>query len=104
MYGIYLEDSGPSLIGTWNHGEDSRAPVSLRPGFTGKITGCRRLVVVLSLSKREVVSSSPAHAGCVKPKTFRIGSDCSFAKNTAFGSENQGSFEYDLKNGGLVSQ
>jgi hypothetical protein len=43
-------------------------------------TGCRSLVVVLSLSKRQVVSSSPARAGRVKPKTFnKIGSDCSFA-------------------------
>jgi hypothetical protein len=47
-------------------------------------TGCRSLVVVLSLSKRKVVSSSPAHAGRVKPKMFKIGSDCSFAKRTAF--------------------
>jgi hypothetical protein len=47
-------------------------------------TGCRILVVVLSLSKRKVVSSSPARAGRVKPKTFKIGSDCFFAKSTAF--------------------
>jgi hypothetical protein len=57
-------------------------------------TGCRSLVVVLSLSKREFVSSSPARwlidlgfyarTGRVKPKTFKIGSDCSFAKSTAF--------------------
>jgi hypothetical protein len=65
---------------------------------------CRNLVVVLSLSKREVVSSNPARTGCVKPKTFKIGSDCSFAKSTAFRSENHGSFGYDLENGGPVSQ
>jgi hypothetical protein len=47
-------------------------------------TGCRSLVVVLSLSKREVVSSSPTQAGRFEPKTFKIGSDCSFAKSTAF--------------------
>jgi hypothetical protein len=35
---------------------------------------------------------------------FKIGSDCSFAKSTAFRSENHGSFGYDLKNGGPVSQ
>jgi hypothetical protein len=29
-------------------------------------------------------SSSPARAGRVKPKTFKIGSDCFFAKSTAF--------------------
>jgi hypothetical protein len=42
-------------------------------------TGCCSLVVVLSLSKREVVSSSTSCAYRVKPKTFRIGSDCTFA-------------------------
>jgi hypothetical protein len=40
----------------------------------------------------------------VKPKTYKIGSDCSFAKNTAFRSENHGSFGYDLKYGGPVSR
>jgi hypothetical protein len=49
-------------------------------------TGCRSLVVVLSLSKRKVVSSSPARAGRVKRKTFKTGSDCSFAKSTPWGS------------------
>jgi hypothetical protein len=44
------------------------------------LTGCRSLVVVLSLSKRKVVSSSPARTGRAKPKTFKIGSDYSFAK------------------------
>jgi hypothetical protein len=63
-------------------------------------TGCRSLVVVLSLTIREVMSSSPARAGRVKPK---IGSDCSFAKSTAFRSENHGSFGYGLKNEGPVS-
>jgi hypothetical protein len=63
-------------------------------------------VVVLSLSNQEVVSSSPVRTGRVKPKTFKIGSgsDYSFAKGTAFRSENHGSFRYDLKNGGPVSQ
>jgi hypothetical protein len=61
------------------------------------------LAVVLSLSIREVVSSSPARTGCIQPKTFKIGSDCSFANSTAFGSENHGSFGYDLKNGAPVS-
>jgi hypothetical protein len=67
-------------------------------------TGCGSLVVVFTLSKREVVSSSPARAGRVKSKTFKIGSDCSFAKCTAFRSETHGSFGYDFKNGGPVSQ
>jgi hypothetical protein len=67
-------------------------------------TGYRSLVVVLSLSKREAVSSSPARISRVKPKTFNIGSDCSFAKSTVFRSENHRSFGYDLKNGGPVSQ
>jgi hypothetical protein len=40
----------------------------------------------------------------IKPKTFKMGSDCSFAKSTAFRSENHGSFGYDLNNGGPVSQ
>jgi hypothetical protein len=39
------------------------------------VTDCGSLVVVLSLSTQEVVSSSPAQAGHVKPKTFEIGSD-----------------------------
>jgi hypothetical protein len=65
-------------------------------------TGCRSLVVVLSLGKREVVSSSPAHVGRIKPKMFKIGSDCSFAKSTAFRSENHRSFRHDLKNGGVA--
>jgi hypothetical protein len=68
------------------------------------MTGCRSLVVVLSLSIREVVSLSPARAGRVKAKTFKIGSDCSFANSTAFRSENHVSFGYDLRNGGHVSQ
>jgi hypothetical protein len=72
--------------------------------FIFTLTGCRSLVVVLSLSKREVVSSSPTRASRVKPKSFRIGSDCSFAKSSAFRSENHGSFGYDLKNGGPMSQ
>jgi hypothetical protein len=67
-------------------------------------TSCCSVVVVLSLRKGKVVSSSPAHTGCVKPKTFKRGTDCSFAKSTAFRSENQGSFGYDLKHGGHVSQ
>jgi hypothetical protein len=49
-------------------------------------TGCRSLVVMLSLSIREVVSSSSARAGRVKPMAFKIGSGCSFAKSTAFRS------------------
>jgi hypothetical protein len=61
-------------------------------------------VVVLSLSIQEVLSSSPARTGCVKPRTLKIGSDCSFGKSTAFRSENHGSFGYDLKDGGPVSQ
>jgi hypothetical protein len=65
---------------------------------------CRSLVVVLSLSKWKVVSSSPARACRVNLKTFKIGSDCSFAKSTAFRSENHRSFRYDLKNGGLMLQ
>jgi hypothetical protein len=56
------------------------------------------LVVVLSLSIREVVSSSHARAGRVKPKTFKICSNCSFAKSTAFRSENHGSFRWNDKN------
>ena len=57
---------------------------------------CCCLVVVLLLSKREVVSSSPARVcSCVKPKTSKIGSDCFFAKITAFRRWNRGSFEYD---------
>jgi hypothetical protein len=36
-------------------------------------TGCCSLVVVLLLSNRKVVSPSPARAGRVKPKTFKIG-------------------------------
>jgi hypothetical protein len=72
--------------------------------FVHLITGCGSLVVVLLLSIRKIVRSSPAWAGCVKPKTFKIGSDCSFAKIMAFRSENHGTFGYDLKNGGPVSQ
>jgi hypothetical protein len=53
---------------------------------------CGSLVVVLTLSIREVVSSSPARAGRVKPYTFKMGSDCYFAKSTAFRCENHGSF------------
>jgi hypothetical protein len=68
------------------------------------LLGCSSLVVVLSLSIPDVLSSSPARAGRVKPKAFKIGSDCSFAKSTVFRSENHGSFGYDLKNGGSVSQ
>jgi hypothetical protein len=64
----------------------------------------RSLVVALSLRIREVVSSIRSRAGRVKPKTFRIGSDCSFVKSTAFSSENHGSFGYDLKNENPVSQ
>jgi hypothetical protein len=58
---------------------------------------CGSLVVVFSISMREVVSSSRARAGRVKPKTFKIGSEYSLAKITAFKSENHGSFGYDLK-------
>jgi hypothetical protein len=68
------------------------------------ITSCHSLVVMLTLSIREVVSSSPARTGHFKLKTFKIGSDCSFAKSMAFRSENHGSFGYDLKNGGPMSQ
>jgi hypothetical protein len=68
------------------------------------MTVCGSLVVVLSLSKREVVSLSLVRTGRVKPKTFEIGTDCSFAKSTAFRGEKHGSFGYDLKNGGPVSQ
>jgi hypothetical protein len=32
----------------------------------------------------KILGSSPARAGRVKPKMFKIGSDCSFAKSTAF--------------------
>jgi hypothetical protein len=64
-----------------------------------KKTGCGSLVVVLSLSIREVVRSSPARAGRVKRKTPKIGSDCSFATSTTFRSENHESFGHDLKHG-----
>jgi hypothetical protein len=59
---------------------------------------CGSLMVVLSLSIQEVVSSSPARASRIKPKAFTIGSDCSFAKSTTFISYNHGSFGYDLTN------
>jgi hypothetical protein len=65
-------------------------------------TGCRSLV--LSLIKRKVVSWSPTRAGRVKRKSFNVGSDCSFANSTTFRSENHGSFGYDLKKAGPVSQ
>jgi hypothetical protein len=42
------------------------------------------LVVVICLSIREVVSSSPACAGCVKPTKYKIDSDCSLSKSRAF--------------------
>jgi hypothetical protein len=61
------------------------------------MSGCRSLVVVLSLSIREVVSSNPL-------VPFKSGSDCSFAKCTALRGENHWSYGYDLKNGGPVSQ
>jgi hypothetical protein len=67
-------------------------------------TGCGSLVVLLSHSNLEFVSSSPARTGGVKPKPFKIGSDCSIPKSTAFRIENHGSFGYDLRNGGPVSQ
>jgi hypothetical protein len=67
------------------HGTSVFKVISARPVI---LIGCRSLVVVLSLSIREVVSKSPARACRVKPKTFKIGSDCSFAKSTAFRSEN----------------
>jgi hypothetical protein len=67
-------------------------------------TSCRSLVVVISLNIREVMSSSPARAVRVKPKTFKLGSDCSFAKSTVFRSEDYGSFRHDIKNRGPVSQ
>jgi hypothetical protein len=35
---------------------------------------------------------------------FKISIDYSFAKSTAFRSENHGSFGYDLENGDPVSQ
>jgi hypothetical protein len=68
------------------------------------MTSSRSLVEVFSLSKREVVSSSPIRAGRVKDKTFKIGIDCSFAKKTAFRSDNHGSCGYALKKRGPVSQ
>jgi hypothetical protein len=37
-------------------------------------------------------------------KDVKIGSDCSFAKISAFRSENRGSFGYGTKDGGSVSQ
>jgi hypothetical protein len=61
-------------------------------------------VAVLSIGIREVVSSSPLdRTGHVKPKTFEIGSVCSFVKSTAFRSEDHGFFGYDLKNGSPMS-
>jgi hypothetical protein len=69
-----------------------------------QLTSCGGLVVVLSLSIRKVVSSSLACANRVKPKAFKNRCDCSFAKSTAFRSENHGSFVYALKNGGPVLQ
>jgi hypothetical protein len=52
--------------------------------FITIIAGCGSLVVVLSFNIQEVVSSSPARVVRVKPKTFKIDSDFSFAKSTAF--------------------
>jgi hypothetical protein len=48
-----------------------------RPKFCSPSPAMGSLVVVLLLSIWEVMSSSPARAGCIKPKTFEIGSDCS---------------------------
>jgi hypothetical protein len=98
---IFSRTTRPILtrLGT-NHPWKERIQVSLKEGDSPsprgdnservkihrkflKIFFCN-LVVVLSLSKRKVVSLNPARAGRVKPKTFKIGSDCSFAKSTAF--------------------
>jgi hypothetical protein len=43
----------------------------------------------------ELMASKPRH---------QMGSDCSFVKRSAFRSENHGSFGYDFKNRGPVSQ
>jgi hypothetical protein len=57
-------------------------------------TSCCNQGVVVSFSTREVVSSSHARTGRVKPKTFKVGSECSFVLSTAFRSENHGSLRY----------
>jgi hypothetical protein len=40
----------------------------------------------------------------VNPKILNIGSHCSFAWDSAFRSENNEPFGYDLKNGGPMSR
>jgi hypothetical protein len=82
------------VIFTARFGED------LRLGFTFYQTGCGSIVVVLSFSIQEVVSSSPACTGRVKPKPFKIGSELLLRQER----KNDGSFGYDLKNRGIVSQ
>jgi hypothetical protein len=61
--------------------------------FDNKRTGCGSLVVVLSLSIWEVVSSSPARANRIKPMKFKIG-----------GIHKLESSRYALKHRGPVSQ
>jgi hypothetical protein len=50
-------------------------------GILGLIINCGSLVVMFSLGIQEVVRSSPARVGRVKPNTFKIVSDCSIAKS-----------------------
>jgi hypothetical protein len=80
-----VSNQSTPLLGTQLH-------FQFLPNSVISTTGCRSLVIVLSLSKWEVVSSRPARAGRVKPKTHKIGSDCFFAKSTAFRSENDESW------------
>jgi hypothetical protein len=73
------------------------AEIYMKSFLHSRKTGCRSLVVVLSLSIQEVMSLSPTRAGHIKPKTFKIGSDCSFSKSIAFRSESQGLSDMTLK-------
>jgi hypothetical protein len=58
----------------------------------------------MKIKKNESCDFEPCSTSLVKPKTFKTDSVCSIAKSTALISENNGSFGYDLKNGGPVSQ
>jgi hypothetical protein len=66
--------------------------LALNEGCLYFFNGCSSITVALSLCIQEVVSSSPACVGEVKPKTFKIGSNCSFEKSGTFGSKSHGSF------------
>jgi hypothetical protein len=92
-----------------NHSGIGEVPILSMPDlyllFTCTLSAIKNDEDVTALAKHQGGRDSDVRL-CMTRQTqdVKIGRDCSFAKTTAFTSDNHGSFGYAIKNGGPVLQ